>query len=278
MKCFFVLLTILLLSLSWSTIKCEKNSDNTVSYIKGSLPNQIYRCIQRFNLLRCLKFFVLLRMEARDYSFTSTNSTINILESIIKNENALSKEIPENITSLNDEQLDERLTDGFQKFFQNRNIKLHFISNTLIKIVPSRSNDLEIAIKKFTNENANARQSRKMKEEGEEELDSDDYDDEPNESTKDEPHDTKKDENEKGNGLRKKHGNYLQLGFPVLLVPYMVFAGFLPMLLPVLKLATAFTTIINVTALIASIVYLSRQHAIEREMQQTVYFNPGYKE
>jgi hypothetical protein len=24
--------------------------------------------------------------------------------------------------------------------------------------------------------------------------------------------------------------------------------------------------------------YLARQHAVEKEMQQTVYFNPGYKE
>lgn len=280
MKCFIALFSIILICTPLT--KCEQNKDGMVAYIKGSLPNQIYRCIQRFNILRCLKYFVLLRLEARDYSFAPTNSTSEFLESILRSENNLPREIPENITQLSDDDLNDRLTEGFQRFFKNRPIKLHFIPNILVKVVPNRGNDLEVSLKKIVNGSFSGRKLDNASKA--EDVDSDYYDDEDvkeekdETANKDEKGDMKKDEKEKGTGMRKKHGYYIQLGVPLLLTPYMVFAGFLPMLIPVLKLATAFTTIVNVAALIGSIVYLARQHALEREMQQTVYFNPGYKE
>jgi hypothetical protein len=280
------------------------DEDSTVAYIKGSLPNQIYRCIQRFNLLRCLKYFVLLRLESNDVNFEPTNSTKAFLGNILQNVNNLPKEIPERITKLNDEELDERLTEGFQTFFKNRPIKLHFIPNVLVKVIPSTSNDLEISFKRAGMKLFTGREMKKdTKDEDidtEENEDDEDEDDEENdldydygekddkvsdkkeEAVKDGTngdkgdikHDDKEDEK---SGMRRKQ-NVLHVGLPLLIAPYMIFAGFLPMLIPVLKLATAFTTIVNVTALVASIIYLTRQHALEREMQQTVYFNPGYKE
>lgn len=263
--------------------ECEQKKDGMVAYIKGSLPNQIYRCIQRFNILRCLKYFVLLRLEARDYTFDTTNSTTDFLGKLLQSEKNLPSEIPDNVTRLDDEELNDRLTEGFQKFFNDRPIQLHFIPNMMVKIIPSHSNDLEVSLKKLA-DTVSGRELNKNSKAEDEELENDnddDYSDE-EESNKDvattaTEGDMKKDEAEKS-GMRKKKGYYLQLGIPLLLAPYMVFASFLPMLIPVLKLATAFTTIINVTALVASILYFARQHALEREMQQTVYFNPGYKE
>lgn len=279
MKCFIVLVSLLLIYTPIS--KCEQNKDGMVAYVKASLPTQIYRCIQKFNILRCLKFFVLLRLESRDYKFEPSNSTNEFLENILRSEQNLPKEIPEHIAQMSDDDLNDRLTEGFQKFFKNRPIKLHFIPNVMVKVVPSRSNDLEVSLKRIA---AGHVSGRKLEEGASkaEDVDSDDYDeydtkDEKDETVdKDEKGDMKQDE--KGTGMRKKQSYYLHLGLPLLLTPYMVFAGFLPMLIPVLKLATAFTTIVNVAALIGSIMYLARQHALEREMQQTVYFNPGYKE
>ncbi|KAG5671191.1 hypothetical protein PVAND_001402 [Polypedilum vanderplanki] len=280
--------------------KCEQNKDGMTAYVKASVPNQIYKCIQRFNLLRCLKYFVLLRLEARDISHKSTiNSTNEFLGNILKNVENLPTEFPEKLTELNDEVLNERLTREFQKFFHERPIKLHFIPSMLVKVVPSKSNDLEISLKRtVASANGASRQLEKDVKEDEEEEDDYDYDEDTKEAdtsvegtaatgNKDTINTAEKDpegikfdetENMKQSGMRKKRGTYLEVGLPLVLAPYMVFAGFLPMLIPVLKLATAFTTIVNVTALIASIMYLARQQALEKEMQQTVYFNPGYKE
>lgn len=294
MKLALSLLSILFLMSTVTPAKCEQsNKDGMVAYVKGSVPNQIYRCIQRFNILRCLKYFVLLRLEARDISFTPSNSTNEFLGNILKNVGSLPSEIPESLSKLNEEELNERLTRGFQKFFHDRPIKLHFIPSMLVKVIPSRSNDLEINLKRtVATQNVGRQLEKDVKEEEETQDEEYEYDDQSKEADSSAEAinkdtivtDDKKDgegmkgENMKQSGMRKRRGYYLEVGLPLVLAPYMVFAGFLPMLIPVLKIATAFTTIVNVTALIASIMYLARQQALEKEMQQTVYFNPGYKE
>lgn len=261
----FTLVIFLLVAPSISEESKEK--DSTVAYVKASLPNQIFRCIQKLNLLRCLKYFVLLRLESRDYRIPETeNSTSEFLGSILKSEQSLPKEIPQSLMNLQEEELNQRLTDGFQRFFKSRPIMLRFIPNLLVKIVPSKSSDLEFSIKKFEGSDFSARKSKDSAEE-------DDESDEKEETTE-----STKDESGTDKGAMRKKSQYLQFGVPLLLAPAMVFAGFLPMLIPILKLATAFTTIVNTTALVAAVLYLARQHAVEKEMQSTVYFNPGYKE
>lgn len=245
---------------------CEdgNDKDGTVAYVKASLPTQIFRCIQKLNLLRCLKYFVLLRLEARDYQIPETeSSTAEFLGSILKSEQNLPKEIPESLMSLEEGELNQRLTDGFQRFFKNRPIMLRFIPNLLVKVVPSKSSDLEFSIKKFDEVDFSGRAKK--------DSDEDDDDDEEEKVTE-----KTKEESVSDKGLRRKQ--YLQAGLPLVLAPVMVFFSFLPMLIPFLKLATAFTTIVNTFALVAAVLYLARQHSVEKEMQQTVYFNPGYKE
>jgi hypothetical protein len=263
----FAFVVILLVAPSSSELTKEK--DSTVAYVKASLPTQIFRCIQKFNLLRCLKYFVLLRLESRDYHMPETeSSTSEFLGSILKSEQNLPKEIPQNLMNLEDDELNQRLTAGFQRFFKDRPIMLRFIPNLLVKIVPSKSNDLEFSLKKCEK---NDFTSRKSKDSSEEESSEED---EKKEETGTE---ATKEETASDKGIRRKT-QFLTVGIPILLAPAMIFAGFLPFLIPILKLATAFTTIVNTTALIAAVFYLARQHALEREMQSTVYFNPGYKE
>lgn len=261
----FVFATVLLVAPS--TSEESKETESTVAYVKASLPNQIFRCIQKFNLLRCLKYFVLLRLETREYLPETKESTSEFLGSIMQSEQNLPQDIPERFLRLSDDELNKKLTDGFQRFFANRPIVLRFIPNMLVKIVPSKSNDLEFNIKKFDEKDFAGRAKKDSDE------DDDDDEDEKEEITKDE---TTPEEADKG-AMRKK-SQYLQVGLPLLLAPAMVFAGFLPMLIPVLKLATAFTTIVNSFALLSAIAFLARQHALDRETQSTIYFNPGYKE
>lgn len=270
-----VILTLIVLLVAPSTCEERKDHDNTVAYAKASLPQQIYRCVTKFNLLRCLKFFVLLRLEARDYQIPETeNGTSEFLSNILKSEKNLPKDIPDDLLQLEEDELNQRLTDGFQRFFKNRPIMLRFIPNLLVKIVPSKSNDLEFSIKKFQEKDFS---SRKAKDSEEEEYGEDEDDKDDKEDIKVEGEGNKDDKPSDKQAMRRK-SQYLQFGVPLLLAPAMVFAGFLPMLIPVLKLATAFTTIVNATALVAAVLYLARQHALEKEMQQTIYFNPGYKE
>lgn len=271
MKCFSLIFFFVLSS----QVFCDHQKDNPI-------PTQIYKCIQRHNLLRCLKFFVLLRLESRDYSFNG-NSTIDFLGSILRSEKNLPNHIPDKISQLNDDELDDRLTEGFQKFYKDRPIKLHFIPNMLVKVVPARGNDLEISLKRIK-KNGRAIKDNKSEEDSyyddEEDLElkdeKDDKEKDKDGDKNDKKGDMKKDELEKS-GHRKK-ASLLQVGVPLLLAPYMVLASFLPIIIPVIKFATAFTSIVNLTALVASIFYLARQHALDREMQQTIYFNPGYKE
>lgn len=270
MKCISLIIFFVLLS----QVMCKDEP------AKGSIPSQIYRCIQRHNLLRCLKFFVLMRVESRDYSFNG-NSTMDFLGSILKSENNLPSHIPDAIVRLSDDELDDRLQEGIQKFYKDRPIRLHFIPNMLVKVIPVRGNDLEISLKRIEGSGRKVKDTKV--EENSSYYDDDDESDGKDEKVdaekdkdKDTKGDMKKDDLEKS-GLRRKT-SFLQVGVPLVLAPYMVFASFLPMIIPVLKLATAFTTIVNLTALVASIFYLARQHALDREMQQTIYFNPGYKE
>jgi len=272
MKSFALISLALLLLVSVTPSKCEE-SDSTVAYVKASLPNQIFRCMKNFNLLRCLKYFVLLRLEARDYHIPETsNMTSDFLENILKSEKNLPHEIPQSLLSLDESELNERLTEGFQKFFKNRPIMLRFIPNMLVKVVPSQSSDLEFSLKKFEAADFSGRKKTDTKDDDEDEEEEEEEEADDKVATAD----AADDEATKAGGIRKKGGQYLQFGIPLVLTPFMVFASFLPMLIPVLKIATAFTTVINVVALVASVLYLARQHAIEREMQQTVYFNPGY--
>lgn len=265
MKCLLLcFVVVIFLLVAPSSSEKSRENESTVAYVKASLPTQIFRCIQKFNLLRCLKYFVLLRLEARDYHIPETEQgTSEFLGSILKSEQNLPQEIPESLLKMDETELNQRLTEGFQRFFKNRPIMLRFIPNMLVKIVPSKSSDLEFSIKKFDHKDFAGRAKKDSDE---------DDDDEKEETTKDET------PGEADKGAMKRKSQYLQVGLPLLLAPAMVFAGFLPFLIPVLKLATAFTTVVNSFALVSAVLYLARQHALEREMQSTIYFNPGYKE
>lgn len=63
------------------------------------------------------------------------------------------------------------------------------------------------------------------------------------------------------------------MGVPALALPVIMLGTVIPFVLPALKLATIFSGLINNTALVAAIMYLARNTAIEDENKQKVYFN-----
>lgn len=73
----------------------------------------------------------------------------------------------------------------------------------------------------------------------------------------------------------KKNG-YTDLIVPTFIFPAVIFASFLPFLIPVLKMAALFAAVINNAALMAGILFMARQSALEQEQRQVFNFNPGY--
>lgn len=73
----------------------------------------------------------------------------------------------------------------------------------------------------------------------------------------------------------KKNG-YSDLIVPTFVFPAVIFASFLPFLIPVLKMAALFAGVINNAALMAGILFMARQSALEQEQRQVFNFNPGY--
>jgi hypothetical protein len=249
----------------------HRRKDSKIAYFKGILPAQIFKCLEKSTLLRCMKYFILLRIESREYDFpNSGNSTKGFLDQILKEEKNIPTEIPHRLSKLSDEELTDRLTIGLQRFFEKRPITLKFMPNMMVQLVPSGTNYLEMSLKKATVVK-NSGQGRSQSDGKNEDLEISNLriDEIDGEATKD----------GKAGGMktRKEYYQLMQIGVPLLLLPGAFFAGFLPMLIPVLKFATIFTSVVNYGSLIAAIAYFARQHALEKEVQQTVYFNPGYK-
>lgn len=283
MRKWIILSLFIALSVTQSLASNHKNShhkrkSSSIAYVKGTLPQQIFKCMEKYTFLRCIQYFVLLRIESKEYNFPKTgNLTQDFLETVLQSEQHLPAHIPQKILKLSDAELTERLTTGLQKFFKHRSIMLKFIPNVMVKLVPSGTNYLELSLKKKKATNKNYMEKGRAQDESDTD-ESIDYDmlggfgkiDE--EKLKEEDIDGKGDLGKGG----KKNNAYLQVGVPLLLLPGMFFAGFLPMILPVLKFATIFSSIVNHAALIAAMAYFARQHSLEKEVQQTVYFNPGY--
>lgn len=226
-------------------------SDSKVAYYKASIPQRIFNCVSNLSLTRCMKLLVLARLEARAPHFRNTgNMTSDFLNQVVSSSD--DTDIPYNFyevyAAANDSEINERLLKVFQRFFEGRKIQLHFIPGIIVNLVPSTNNMLEFSLKENLNQGRGD-----------------------------------------GGGLggggggllgnkNKKggYGYYAQFAVPFFVLPAVLFSSFLPFLIPALKMATMFAGVVNNAALLASIMYLARQVAIENEQKQTVYFNPGY--
>lgn len=232
-----------------------KHTESKVNYMKAAIPAKIFNCMNKLTLMRCMKLLLLARMESRDLELYNTgNATTDFLNHVIDSDDT---QIPYNYyevySSLNETQLSVRLLKSFQKFFEGREIMLHFIPGIVVKVIPNTNNVLQFKLRDSP------------------------YSKNPNEARGD------------GDGIgtgggggllgikkNKGYGQYFEVGAPVMVFPAILFSSLLPFMIPALKMATVFATVINNAALFAGIMYLARQAAIENEKKQTIYFNPGY--
>lgn len=238
------------------------HKDIAVSKVRNSLPEQILGCMQKFNLLRCLKYFLLLRLESQKMTFATDQFTANnFFEMILQSSEVISDDFPKKYHKLDEEQLNSILTEKIQKFFKNQPITLKFIPNMPVKIVPinTKSGEIEFSIKRERDANFLSRKIKNSDEDSSEENDSAVND--------------KKDDGPSDKQAMRRKGNFLQVGIPLLLTPIMIFFGILPFLIPVLKLATAVTSVINLAALVGSIMFLGKYINIFFNNKCLIYLN-----
>lgn len=235
----------------------NKHGESKVKYLKAAIPVKIFNCMNKLSLMRCMKLLMLARMESKDLQkYNTGNATIDFLNQIIESDD---ENIPYNYHEVyansNDTVVNVRLLKAFQKFFENRAITLHFIPGMIVKVVPSQKNMLEFSIKDMK---TNQDDSRQFRDDG--------------------GKDVLIGGGNKGGLLKKKkgYGQYVQIGAPFAVFPFVLLGSVLPFILPALKMATVFAGVVNNAALLAGILYLARQHAIQNEHKNTIYFNPGY--
>ncbi|XP_052863747.1 uncharacterized protein LOC128270388 [Anopheles cruzii] len=219
-------------------LRIETDVVSRESYIK-SIPLRVLNCLEHVSAVDCGKRYLLQNMESKSYRFANTgNFTHDVQQVLLPGyRSADNKLFSDRLLALNGSDVNERIDRGLRLLFNERIVDLQLVPGLAVRLTPSGSDQLEFSVKKAL-------------------------------AVVD---------GEVGRDKAKKGlKTVLQLGVPLILLPSMLLAGILPMVLPVLKFATIFSSIVNHAALAAAIMYLAKQHAAEQESKQTVYFNAGY--
>ncbi|XP_053670600.1 uncharacterized protein LOC128720920 [Anopheles nili] len=206
-----------------------------------TIPLRLLSCLEHVSLLDCGKLYLLQNMEARGYRFADTGNITHDVQQVLLPgyRGADNRLFADRLLALNESEVDARLGRGLRLLFNDRIVDLQLVPGVAVRLTPSKTDQLEFSVRKAI-------------------------------EAVDPTEPVGRDKAKKG--VR----TVLQLGVPLVLLPSMLLAGVLPMLLPVLKFATIFSSIVNHAALAAAIMYLAKQHAAEQESKQTVYFNAGY--
>ncbi|XP_031621036.1 uncharacterized protein LOC116339347 [Contarinia nasturtii] len=218
---------------------------NMLAYVKTSIPIRIFQCMQRLNILKCMKIFILQRMERSPIYPNTGNVTADFLDQILSNsqnnseDGAINEEILDKFyLQMSEVEINERLLKSFQRFFHDREIKLHFIPGMVVKVVPNEENAINLSLKRA--------------------------------STWLEP---------TASGRAKtRPGDYLlQLGIPAVLMPAILMGSVLPFILPALKFATIFSGMINHAALVSAFAFAAKHASFGHpDAIKHLYYNPGY--
>lgn len=135
----------------------KKHNENMSAYVKTSIPVRIFQCMQRLSILKCMKIFILQRMERTPTYLNSGNVTADFLDQIlaINSTNSDHDSGYENIldkyySQMPEVEINERLVKCFQRFFHQREIKLHFIPGMVVKVVPGEVNAINLTLKRGT--------------------------------------------------------------------------------------------------------------------------------
>lgn len=132
-----------------------QRNEPSVAYVKASIPIRIFQCMQRLSILKCMKIFILQRMERTSPYLNSGNLTADFLDQIlaINNPSDSDRDVSDDslykyYLQMPESDINERLLKSFQRFFHDREIKLHFIPGMVVKVVPSEENAINLSLKR----------------------------------------------------------------------------------------------------------------------------------
>ncbi|GAB0087431.1 uncharacterized protein DMENIID0001_017320 [Sergentomyia squamirostris] len=212
--------------------KYHAKNESSITYIRATIPMKIFKCMKKFNIVRCMKLFMLQRMERdlpRDFQY-SENITSDFLDHLLVRDADDKIDFEAEYSHLSDAEIDAQLTKNIDHFFANKEIKLNFIPGMVVKVRPSKENQLELSLKKADAIDANSTVARK-----------------------------------------KKPLEYvLNVGLPALVMPVVLMGSVLPMAMPAFKMATLLSAAINKGALIAALLYMAKSYA-DHQKTQTLY-------
>lgn len=123
--------------------------ENSIAYVKASIPTQIFQCMQQLSMLKCMKIFILQRMERTPSYVNSGNLTADFLDQILATKDPESNSIFDGqYMDMDETVMNDRLTDSFQQFFRGREIKLHFVPGMVVRVVPNSENTIKLSVKR----------------------------------------------------------------------------------------------------------------------------------
>lgn len=242
----------------------QKQQGNSLAYVKTSIPIRIFQCMQRLNILKCMKIFILQRMERSPIYPNSGNVTADFLDQILSinhnhsEDSSINEEIMDKYyLQLTEPEINERLLKSFQRYFHDREIKLHFIPGMVVKVVPNEENAINLSLKRgeyllhwLT--------LRKI-------------------TFRFVTFSTVATWLERSGRAKNRPGDYLlQLGIPAILMPAILMGSVLPFILPALKFATIFSGMINHAALVSAFAYAAKHAAFAPDSIKHLYYQPGY--
>nr|XP_016943841.2 uncharacterized protein LOC108020233 [Drosophila suzukii] len=273
----------------------RSQSANSVSYFRASIPMRIYECLRDFTMLHCTKLYVLQKMDERRQMPNSGNLTRDFVDQFFGEETQMGSLVGKKYQKMSEKELNQRLVVNFQRFFKHRDLKLHFLSGMLVKIVPSKDNKLKFSLKK-TPKSRMGRSRRRETEEMELNLMNlpsisgggansgsvENYEPEAEGDSKQQGvlgggGGVAGGESGGGGvlGKRKKKNSYkvtmMQVAVPMLIFPVVLLGSLLPFILPALKMATILSLVMNNGAFMAALLYAARTQFNTHEEQHISY-------
>ncbi|XP_061399850.1 uncharacterized protein LOC133335556 [Musca vetustissima] len=256
-------------------------STMTVKQFRSSIPMRIYECLRDFSTLRCTKLFVLQKLEERKNWTNTGNLTKDFLQQFFGEEEKMGSLISEKFRKLSDKELNKKLVVSLQRFFKNRDIKLQFLPGLMVKVVPSKDNKMKLSFKKKNKHKYEGRAQDTSLLVGalkDQNLLDSSLEGHGNLSLEDEEGDGKSKHKVHKKKIKKDKTSYkttiLQMAVPVMMMPAILMGTFLPFILPVLKMATLTTMIMNNTAFMAALIYAARTH-VNAQQEQPISYNYG---
>ncbi|XP_013103277.1 uncharacterized protein LOC106084252 [Stomoxys calcitrans] len=261
----------------------NSNSPMSVAQFRTSVPMRIYECLRDYSTMRCTKLFVLQKLERKNWVNTG-NLTKDFLNQFFGEEERMGSLVTERLRKLSDKDINKKLVVSLQRFFKDRDIRLQFLPGLMVKIIPNKENKLKFSLKKkskYQHHNEARSQDSSMltsihKDKGL--LDNSGESHVINSLEDDDIDGKSKIKGSKHKKIKKDKISYkstiLQMAVPVMMMPAILMGTFLPFILPVLKMATLTTMIMNNTAFMAALIYAARTH-VNAQQEQPINYSYG---